>query len=169
MKEFLDFISIQPSTMIISVLNVIILFLFLKKILFKRVNDILEKREAEVSELYSKADDSLQESNKIKQSYEQKIANINTEKDKILKAAKDEADFKSRIILEESQQTAIRIKNETDKEIELKRRKMYSDMESELVDISVAIAEKIIDKEIDEGKHKQMVLSFIDDLEITNA
>ena len=51
----LDFISIDPWRMIMQIGNLIILFLLMKKFLFKPVKAILDKRQAEVDSMYNEA------------------------------------------------------------------------------------------------------------------
>ena len=52
MNEFLDFISISLPTMIISVANIFILYLILKRFLFSPINKIINQRETAVSNIY---------------------------------------------------------------------------------------------------------------------
>ena len=66
MNEFLDFISISLPTMIISVANIFILYLILKRFLFSPINKIINQRETEVSNIYRKEELSLDESGKLK-------------------------------------------------------------------------------------------------------
>lgn len=166
MKQFLDFISIDPITMVIAVLNILILCVIFKKFLFNRVEAVIQQRKEEVADIYQEANSSLKQSEELKEMYDSKLGNIQLEREEIIKEAKEEATIKAEAILNESKSSSIRIKNETDKELTLKRSKMYKEMKEEVADISVSIAEKIIEREIDEDKHKDIVEQFIEGLEL---
>lgn len=164
MKEFLDFISIEPSTMIIAVLNLLILYFILKRFLFGRVDDIIQKREKELSELYENADSAVNEGNALKQNYERKIDGVLHEKKVIISEASAEANMKAEAILKSSLENVARIKKDAEKELSIKQQEMISEVKEEVAGISISIAEKILEREIDEEKHKDIIEQFISDL-----
>ena len=44
------------------------------------------------------------------------------------------------------------------------RRKVFSEMKTEISDIAIEIAEKVTEKEIDSDKHRELIDSFIDQI-----
>ena len=52
--------------------------------------------------------------------------------------------------------------------IEIERKKASADIKSEIADVSAAIAEKVLGREINEEDHKDLIDSFIDEIEADN-
>ena len=57
MNEYLPFVSIDTWTMIFTWANLLILFLLLKKFLFKPVTKILDERAEEIENSYKQAEE----------------------------------------------------------------------------------------------------------------
>lgn len=168
MNEFLDFISISLPTMLISVANIFILYLILKRFLFSPINKIIKQREEEVSSLYKKAEFNLDESNKVKQIYNEKMGLIQIEKENIIKEAQEEAKIKSAYIIKEGRDNAEQIKKETKKDLEIKRKKMYKEIQINVADLAISIAEKVIEREVNPALHKDIVSNFVNELELSH-
>ena len=52
-----DFLSIEPSTIVFTLLNLLILVLFLRHFLFDKVNSVLEERQSEVDKAFNDAEE----------------------------------------------------------------------------------------------------------------
>ena len=86
----LDFLTIDPGSIIFNLANTLILFLVIKHFLFKPVNDIIEQRKHDVEETYSKADEALENAKESEKKYNDLIGNAREESAKFLY---DTADF----------------------------------------------------------------------------
>ena len=71
-----------------TILNIFILFLFLKKFLFKPVTAMMEKRTATIENSLEKAKQEEVAANKLLKEYEQKIVSAKQEADAIIAQAK---------------------------------------------------------------------------------
>ncbi|MBR0027173.1 MAG: ATP synthase F0 subunit B, partial [Clostridia bacterium] len=87
MDNYLPFVSLDVWTMIFTWINLVILFLLLKKFLFKPINKILDERAAEIEGEYTAAEKARAEADTIKAEYEGKIDSAKTEADSIIKSA----------------------------------------------------------------------------------
>ena len=67
--DYTPFLTIDPVTMIATLLNTLILFLVLKHFLFKPVNKILDERKEKVEKTYKEADDKLTEASRLETEY----------------------------------------------------------------------------------------------------
>ena len=70
----LDFFSIEPTTIIGSILNTLILFLVLKHFLFDKVNAVLDSRRTEVSKTYEDANAALNNAKQLETEYTEKLS-----------------------------------------------------------------------------------------------
>ena len=70
-----------------TVINVIILFLLIKKFLFKPVNNILEKRQQEAEDVLSEATAKQKEADDLKKQYDDSLKQLELDKEKSLEEA----------------------------------------------------------------------------------
>jgi F-type H+-transporting ATPase subunit b len=161
----LQFISIVPWTSIIMVVNVYILYRFLRRFLVKPVRKIFIARETEVAELYENARLAESSAEAAKNEAEKIFESAKNEAEKILERAKktaiineekilNDASVKSEKIIKEAKTFANHIKNkaltESREELELAARKL---------------AEQILGREIDLRAHEKLIDEFLEKFE----
>ena len=79
------------STILWTVINLLVLYLFLRKFLFGRINAVLEKREAMVKQNLDAAEESNQQAQAFKTKYEEKLTGAMQEADRIMAEAQNRA------------------------------------------------------------------------------
>ena len=89
-------------TIFATLVNFVILFLFLKHFLFDKVNKIIDDRNSEVIDTVHYAESRVIEAEKLNESYEKQIANIKNKGREIVREAKLKADEKAEGILREA-------------------------------------------------------------------
>ncbi len=154
-------VSIAPWTMIFQILNLLLLTVLFKKFLFKPVTEILDKRKSEIENHYSEAEKAENDAKTLKQGYEAKMAGARQEADQVIKTATDSANVMSGEIIEAARKDAAHIREKAEQEIELEKRKVFNDVKDDLSGIALDIASKVIDREIREEDHKQLIDDFI--------
>ena len=97
MSEYLDLISIDPFSIIVTICNLLILFLIIKKFLFKPVQKVLSQRQQEVDKIYDDAEKAQSAAQKDKKEYSEKLSGVNLEAEKIIKQATDKANRIERV------------------------------------------------------------------------
>ena len=78
-------------TIVFSVINILVLFFFLKKFLFGRVNAMLEKRAAAVQSDMDQAKQSVKEADQLKSDYEATLRDAKQEAKQIVATAEQHA------------------------------------------------------------------------------
>lgn len=160
----LPFVSIDTWTIIMQWGNLIVLMIILKKLLFDRVMKVLNERDREINEMYSKADTAQKNAEALKAEYSGKIAEAKTEADEIMKAAVKKANANSEEILNEAQLRVNSMMASADEKIKAERKKVMSGARDELSDMAVTLAGKIIEKDINAADHSRMIEDFIEEL-----
>ena len=130
----LDIISINIWHIVISLANLVILFLILKKLLFKPV----------------------------KNEREGKMATAEAEADKIISDAVERADSRNEVMLYESREKADQIIRKAKADIERERKDARETIKKEIVDVSQALSEQIIGREINMDDHRDLIDRAID-------
>ena len=160
----LDIISINIWQVVISLANLVILFLILKKFLFEPVKKIKAQRENEIEAQYKKAEKTNREANELKAGWEEKISTADQKADEIIGEAVERANERNEIMLYESREKADQIIRKAKADIERDRREARETIKKEIVDVSQAISEQIIRREINMDDHRDLIDDAIDKL-----
>lgn len=162
MGEYLQFVTIDVWTMIFTWANLIILFLLLKKFLFKPVNKMLDARAEEIENTYKQAADTKSEAENMKGEYEQKLCLAKSEADGIIKSAVEAANRRSDSIVSEANEQARHIMAKSQKQIEQEKKKAIDDAREDIASMAVDVAEKLIGKKWDKSDDEKLISDIID-------
>lgn len=160
--QSLDVISVNIWQILISLINLVIMYLIIKKFLFKPVNNMLAKRQEELDSKYNAARDAQSKADKNEALWNEKIKSAKEEADDIIHKAADTAKWREEKIISEAKDKADGIIKRAEAEAELELKKAEAGIKSEIVDISSVLAEKLLAREINIDDHKNMVDSFIE-------
>ncbi len=158
----LDIISVNIWHIVISLANLVILFLILKKLLFKPVKKIVDKRQKEIESEYKKAEKTQAEADAIKAEWEGKMETAEAEADKIISDAVERADSRNEVMLYESREKADQIIRKAKADIERERKDARETIKKEIVDVSQTLSEQIIGREINMDDHRDLIDKAID-------
>lgn len=162
MVQTLDVISVNLWQILISLANLLLLFLIIKKFLFKPVKAILAKREAEIEQQYNAADAANKAAEESKEKWEKQLSGAKDEAASIIASANENASYRSDRIVEEANARARSIMRKAQTEAELEYKKAADKIRQEIVGVSGALAEKLLEREINEGDHHNLIESFIE-------
>ena len=162
--QSLDVISVNIWQILISFLNLIILFLIVKKFLYKPVMKMLEKRQAEIDKKYSEADEATLRARDDENYWHEKIGSANKEADDIIANAAQSAKFTSERIVTDAKEKADGIVRQAQAQAELEMQKAREDIKKEIVDVSTLLTEKMLSREINADDHKNMIDSVLEKL-----
>ena len=161
---FESFVGVNVWTMIFAWCNLLILYLFLKKILFKPIKNMIDSRQAEIDGMYSDAEKSRTEAETLRTEYEEKISHAEEESEEILKSAQRRAQLKEEEILRDADQKAERVLARAEEQIELERKRAINDVKNEVSDMAISIASLVIERDVDADEHSQMIDDFINNM-----
>ena len=161
MNAVQEFISITPWTIIFQICNLLILFTLIRKLLFKRVMAVLDKRQQEIDGIYSAADKARDDADQMKEEYTRKMSNARAEADMLVKNAMDTAQRRGDAIVQEARDEATHLKQKAESDIEQERRKAYSELVGEISGMAVDIAGRMVEREINADDHRELVDEFI--------
>lgn len=162
--QSLDVISVNLWQIIISLLNLLILFLIIKKFLFKPVQKMLANRQEELNNKYKAADDAVKRANMDEQYWKEKKERVEAEADSIIQSATDTAKKRSEKIVDEAKEKAEGIVRSARTEAELELEKAEDTIKREIVDVSAQLAQKILSREINIDDHRSMIDSVIESI-----
>ena len=150
---------------IIQLVNTAVLVLALGFILYKPVLNFIKSRTARIQQQVDEAAQNLAESETLKKEYEEKIRNIDAERDEILEAARVRAREKEAQIIADGHEEAELYLSRARLEMERELEKAKDDMKTEMVELSTLMAGLFIEKSIDPAIQNQVVEETLKDLE----
>ena len=120
--KFESFIGVNFWTMLFAWINILILYLFLRKLLFKPVKNMIDSRQKEVDTMYDEAEASRTSAAKMKEEYEEKLKKAGEESDQILKNAVRRAQLKEEEILKDANEKAERTLERANEQVALEKK-----------------------------------------------
>lgn len=150
------------ATLIIQLINVLITYLILRSLLFKPVTAFMENRRKGIEDSIQEAIDKNNEADRLKAEYEAKIREINQERNEIIQEAGKRAQERSAEIISAAEEEAKKIKARALAEIEQERQRVAHELRNELSHLSVSIAAKVIQKDLNQQDHEALIQQFID-------
>lgn len=158
-----DLVTINWS-LILQLLNTIIIFLVLKKLLFKPVTEFMEKRRKGIESSILNAESKNKEAEALMSEYETKLNDIKQERNEIIKDASKRAEERRDEIVKKAETEAKKIIEKANLDIQREKQKALNELKEQMSELVIMAAAKIIDKEIDSQKHDEMIKQFIDEV-----
>ena len=151
--------------MLWQLLNFFVLLFLLRKFLYSPIKEILDKRAAQINGDLDDAEARREEAKEIKAEYEEKLKNAHSEAQEIVDNAETRANKKAKNIINEAEEKAESLKAKKLEEIEQAKKEAAAELRDSIADYTVLAANKLIREQLDEKKHQQMIMDFIDELD----
>lgn len=162
--DFEAFVGVNFFTMIAAWCNLLILYFFLKWLLFKPLKNMIDSRQKEIDDMYADAESSKAQAAELKVEYEEKLENANSESEEILKNAMRRAKLKEEDILREANEKAARTVERAYEQVELEKKRAINEVKNEVAEMAIGIASAVIERDVDGDEHKQLIDSFIENM-----
>jgi F-type H+-transporting ATPase subunit b len=162
--EALPVISVNIWQILISLANLLIIFLILKKLLWKPVQNVLKQRQEMVDKQLADAAAAEEKANEDKAQWAEKLATADEEAAARLAEADDAARVYTERAVAEAKGKADDILRQAQADAELERQKAAAELKEDIADLSAALAEKMLEREINADDHRALITSFLDEV-----
>ncbi len=155
-------IFLRPLDLLIHIGNVLILFFFLRYLLYKPVTKFLRERD---ERLQAERDEIRQSKEEVKsqmQHYSQLISDAREESAQIVKRSNEMAREREDEIIAAAKAEAEEVVNRAEREAKFVRAHAREKLRNEIADIAVDIAAKIVKREITAEDNKDIIKDFFD-------
>ena len=160
----LDIISVNLWSILISLANLVLLFLIIKKFLYQPVKNMMQARKEAIDGQYHRAEEAEQSAMAQKTVYENKLAAASEEADLILQSAVQNARDREKDIVTEAKNEADRILRRAEENAAMELKKAENTIKNEIVEVSAKISEKILQREISARDHEQLIDRLIEEI-----
>ena len=162
--QTLDVISVNIWQMLASLANLVLLFVMVKKFLYKPVMKMLDARRNAIDKDYSDANEAKSQALSDKIKYEEKLRDAKSEADSVIKNAVGIASEREKEIIAEAKNKAEGIVRQAENEALLERKKAEDAVKKEIVEVSSLLTEKVLEREVSADDHQHFIDSFIESL-----
>lgn len=157
-------VAVEPLTLIANICNLFIQMLIIKKFFLDKIVAVLDQRRSAADKEITDAEKAKQEAMEIKKTYEDNMLQANAKANEILTTAQKTAAERSDKIIGEAQQAAAQIKSKASADIAQEKKKAINDAKNEISGLALAIAGKVVEKELAEEDQAGLIDRFIDEL-----
>jgi len=149
LERLINFDPQWINDVVITGVNIFILFFAMSYLLFDPARAFLEKRRQKIANDLETAKNSKEDAVALKAEYEDRLKAINKEAEQIMDEARKKAKKQEAEILAEAREEAGRILERANREIDLERKKALEDVKTEIVSIAAMMAGKAVAASMD--------------------
>ena len=161
MELYQALITLDGWTFLAQICNLMIQLVIFKKFLLKPIKQVIADRKAKADSEIADAQKLRTEAEAMKAEYEQNLQNARTEANQIVAAAQKTATARSEEIVGEARAQAAALKQKAKADIAQERKKAVNEVKDEIGGIAMEIASKVVEREISEKDHKDLIDEFI--------
>ncbi|WP_159722010.1 F0F1 ATP synthase subunit B [Enterococcus sp. CSURQ0835] len=155
------------GNLVVVTLSFIILVALLKKFAWGSVQDILKKRADKIANDLDSAEQSRIKAAQLAKERESQLANSRSDAAEIIKSAKESGELRRQNILQDTKDEVSRMKDKAQAEISDQREAAMTSVKDDVADLSLQIATKILNKELTDDTHQDLINDYIDKLGTT--
>ncbi|MEG0256956.1 MAG: F0F1 ATP synthase subunit B [Christensenella sp.] len=147
---------------LLYIVNIIILFFFLRWLLYKPITKFLNNRTNAIQKQIDEAAQKYSDAEQIKAKYDEMMENAQDLATELINKSKSVADEQARQIVCEAEEDAAEIKSRTEKHIESQKQQAVLEMRSEVTRMAIQIAEKVLEREVSYEDNKNVINEFFE-------
>ncbi len=148
------------ADLIINIINIVILFLVTKKLLYKPVKKFLDTRKEKIASQFEEVKLREKEAADAKEEYCELIGNAQVLYERTVNEAKAEARKSAEKIVSEANQQAKKIVDDAKLSAAEEHQKMIENARSDIAEVALQISNKIIQREVTDADNRRIIDSF---------
>ena len=158
---FEELLGVNIWTALFTLLNTLTIYFVAKKFLFGPVMKIIADRQKEIDDLYADAGSAKTEAEAMRSEYRDRLADAHAASERIIREAVARGQAREEDIVRQAQAEASAIMDKAAADIQLEKKKALNDAKNEISDIALAIAGKVVGRELNAADQQNLVDSFI--------
>lgn len=156
--------ELYPLDILIHIINIVVLFLLLRLILFKPVSRFLSERSGRINDQLSEAENKRHEAEALKQEYALQLEKAVEEGHDVIRASKTKATQEAQTILSDAKAQADKLFDESQERIAKEKDRALEQMRQEVAQLSVDIAARILKREVTERDNVALAEEFFHEM-----
>ena len=161
---FESFLGVNPWTALFILLNTLTIFFVARKFLFNPVMKIITERQQEIDDLYAGANSAKDEAEALRAEYTAKLSDAKAASEQIVKEAVARGQAREEDIIRKANADAAAIMDKASADIALEKKKAINDAKNEISGLAMAIAGKVVARELNTADQADLIDRFINEL-----
>ena len=157
-------LSFNPYTIAFTILNLLVLWLFLRHFLFEKITAILDRRAQTVQSELDGAAQEKKQAEQLRRQYDEQLGQARQESAELLTRTKAQAQQQYQSALETAQTDARQLMETTRKQLEAERESMLRGARKEVAQLALLAAAKVAQKELDSQSDLALVDAFLSEM-----
>ncbi|HIT33534.1 MAG TPA: F0F1 ATP synthase subunit B [Candidatus Faecousia intestinigallinarum] len=164
MQEFEAFLGVNFWNSLFALANLALLVFVMKKFLYGPVMKMIQSRQKEIDDLYSDANSAKASAQALQSEYQQKLSEAQQTSEQLVKEAVARGHSREEEILRNANAEAAAILDKAAADVAREKKKAVNDAKDEISVIALAIAGKVVGRELSDADQSRLVDSFIEAL-----
>ena len=164
MDLYQSLVTVNPVTLIGHIVNLFLTLTVVKIFFLDKIKAILDERREAADKEITDAQAAKAEALVIKETYEKNMLEAKQQASTILERAQKTAVTRGEEIIRQANEEAVAIREKASADIAQEKKKAINDAKDEIAGISLAIAGKVVGRELTADDQKGLIDSFIDGL-----
>lgn len=162
-------ITPEPGTIIWTIITFVILAFLLGKFAWKPLIQMLEERERSVKDALEQSRKARDEAEETLRRNQEILANARRETGAILEQGKREGEAMRVEILEKARKEAQILVEQGKRQVQQEQRQAIEELRAQVADVAIRAAERLIDRSLDDAKHRELVADYVQSLPTTGS
>ena len=162
-SDIFSSLGITWESIVLHLFNLVVLTVGLYFLLFRPVKKMIKQRQEKVKKIEKENVDLNEEVKQMKSSSEKVLSEAKKEAAAIHESAVKVANQKADEIVAEARDRAKTLVSQTQRAMDEERGKLRADIEKQIADVSVAVAEKVLAKTITPEDNKELIEQCLDE------
>jgi len=162
--QFEAFIGVNFWTALLTLGNFLLVLFVGKKFLYGPIMNIIHDRQKEIDDMYADADAARQQAKASQEEYQQKLSTAHAASERIVKEAVARGTAREEEIIRKANQDAAAIMAKASADIAQEKKKALNDAKNEISGLALAIAGKVVERELNGADQADLIDRFIDGL-----
>lgn len=154
-------LSLEPSSLIAVIINIVVLFFLVKLFLFKPIDKMLAAREELLKKQFDEAEAAKTKANELKASYEATIEQAKGESEEIIAQAKAKAQKEYDSIIKSADEDAAKLIEKAQEKIAADKAETMRNMKSEIAVMVMGATAKIMEQSFDKEQNQKFYDEFL--------
>ncbi len=154
--------GINPLDILIHIINIVVLYVLLRALLYKPVSRFLSQRTKNIQQQFEDAEQAKQEAEGLRASYEQRVNEANDEAQRILREGNLTATTSAAEILDSARRQASELLDEAREKATEERKEAMNDLEQQIADMAISLASQILQREVSEEDNHKVIETFFE-------
>ena len=154
-------LDIQVSTIVFTIINLLVLYVILKKLLFGRINRVLQARGEQINQQFDQAKRQQAQAEQLKAEYEKKLTQAQEEAEGIVSQAQMRGKREYQAIISQAQEDVRQLQNQAQAQNQADREEMIRATRREVAQLAVMAAAKVAQKSLDVESDRAVAEQFL--------